>query len=76
MKTIELRKRVHEIIDASDDEIIQAVYTLLQASQAENMPGETIEKYNQELDEAEAEIDKGNFTTEEDLKKRDLKKEI
>jgi mevalonate kinase len=68
MKTIELRKRVHEIIDASDDAIVQAVYTLLQANHAENKLGESVEKYNRELEDAESEIDKGQFITQEDLK--------
>ncbi len=69
MKSLELKKRVHEIIDASDDEIIRAVYTLLQASDTENILGENVEKYNQELEDAESEIDKGDFITHEDLKK-------
>jgi predicted transcriptional regulator len=30
----------------------------------------SIEQYNRELDEAEAEIDRGEFTTHEDLKKQ------
>ena len=63
-----IKKRVHAIIEASDDEIIRAVYTLLQANHAENILGESIEKYNQELEDAESEIDKGEFITQEDLK--------
>jgi hypothetical protein len=67
MKTVELRKRIHEIIDASDDEIIKAVYILLQANNTENILGESIEKYNKELDIAEAAIDEGKFITQQDL---------
>jgi hypothetical protein len=67
MKTVELRKRIHEIIDASDDEIIKAVYILLQANNTENILGESIEKYNEELDIAEAAIDEGKFITQQDL---------
>lgn len=68
MKSRELKKRVHELIDASDDEIIRAVYTLLRANNTGNIPGESIKRYNQELEDAGAEIDKGDFITHEDLK--------
>ena len=68
MKTVELRKRVHEIIDACDDKIIEAVYTLLQANNTENILGESEEKYNEEIDNAEAAIGKGQFVNHEDLK--------
>jgi len=40
----------------------------LQANDTGNILGESAEKYNQELEEAEAEIDKGDFITQEDLK--------
>lgn len=64
-----IKKRVHELIDASDDEIISAIYILLQVNNVENIRKESIKKYNDELDNAEAAIDKGQFITHEDLKK-------
>ena len=70
MQKAELRKRIHEIIDASDDEVVRAVYMLLQGNNAENIWKESIEKYNEELDDAEAAIDKGQFITHQDLKKQ------
>jgi F0F1-type ATP synthase delta subunit len=73
MNTTDLRKKVHEIIDSSDDEIIKAVYTLLQANDAEYILGATVEQYNKEIDEAEAAIDKGKFITQEDLEKETKK---
>ena len=69
MQKATLKKRVHELIDANDDEIISAVYILLQVNNVENIRKENIEKYNDELDNAEAAIDKGPFITHEDLKK-------
>lgn len=69
MNNTDLRKKVHEIIDSSDDDVIQAVYTLLQANDAEYILGATIEQYNKEIDEAEAAIDSGKFITQEDLEK-------
>lgn len=69
MSTSELRKRVHEIIDSSDDEVIKAVYTLLQTNDAEYILGASVEQYNKEIEDAEAAIDKGKYITQEDLKK-------
>lgn len=43
---------------------------LLQGNNAENIWKESIEKYNEELDDAEAAIDKGQFITHQDLKKQ------
>ena len=70
MKTAELRNKVHEIIDSNDDEIIRAVYILLQASTAENVLGESVEKYNEELEKAERCIDQGQFITHGDVKRQ------
>ena len=70
MQKAELLKRVHEIIDTSDNEIVWAVYILLQANNTENIWKESIEKYNEELEDAEAAIDNGRFITHEDLKKQ------
>ena len=70
MQTADLRKKVHEIIDASDDEIIQAVYILLQKNNIENVLGTNIDQYNNELNEAETAINSGKYITHEDLKKR------
>jgi hypothetical protein len=68
MKNVELRKRVHEIIDSCDDKIIEAVYTLLLVNNTENILGESEEKYNEEIVKAEAEIDNGSFVNHDDLK--------
>lgn len=69
MNTTDLRKKVHEIIDTSDDEVIKAVYTLLQTSDAEYILGASVEQYNKEIDEAEAAIDSGKYITQKDLEK-------
>lgn len=69
MQKTTLKKRVHELIDPNDDEIISAIYILLQVNNVENIRKESIEKYNDELNNAEAAIDKGQFITHEDLKK-------
>lgn len=41
----------------------------LQVNNVESIRNESIEKYSDELDNAEAAIDKGQFITHEDLKK-------
>ena len=69
MNNSELRKKVHEIIDSSDEEVIKAVYTLLQSNDAEYVLGCSVEQYNKELEAAEAAIDSGRFISQEDLEK-------
>ena len=63
-----LIKRLDEINDVS---LIKALNHMvdfgLKASSSENI---SIEQYNLELDEADAEIDRGEFISHEDLKKQ------
>jgi predicted transcriptional regulator len=51
------------LINISDDEIIQAIYVLLKR----NDMAEEIERYNEQFTTAEANIDRGQFATHEDL---------
>ena len=60
---MKLKDKVHALIDISDDEIIQAIYVYLKG----NDTVENIERYNEELTTAEANIDRGQFVTHEDL---------
>jgi predicted transcriptional regulator len=60
---MKLKDKVHALTDISDDEIIQAIYVLLKR----NDIVEKFERYNEELTTAEANIDRGQFVTHEDL---------
>ncbi len=67
MDSNSLRKKVHEIIDTNDHEIIHVVYTLLQTNDAQFLLGSSVEEYNKDLSLAENAIDSGKFITQEDL---------
>ena len=67
MSSAEIRNKVHEIIDESDDTIIDVVYTLLHAYNAKAVLGSSIEDYNKEIEEGEAEIDRGEFFSHEEV---------
>ena len=69
MDTSEIRKKVHEIVDESNDAIIYAVYAMLKAYNIETETGTSIEQYNKELEEADNAISKGEFISQEDLEK-------
>ena len=73
MSNIDIRKELHQYIDTSTDDIIAAVYAMLKTYNSE--PGEDIDiqEYNNDIDAAMKEMDKGEFTSHESAKKSLLK---
>ena len=57
MSTIEIREKLHSIVDKSSEEVIEE-------------SGIDIVAYNKEIDNAMKEIDNGNFFTHEEVKER------
>ena len=68
MITAELRKKVHECIDDSDESMLRVVYAMLQAYQSEAELGTSVEEYNNEIDEAMARMDTGEYYTQDEAK--------
>jgi hypothetical protein len=69
MSTIEIREKLHQYIDNSEDDIINAVFALFKTyNNSPKMNSADIDEYNKDIDEAMAEIDKGNFYTHEEVK--------
>ena len=62
MTTIAIRKKIHEFIDNIEEKKAKAIYTMFEG---EIKQGERIslEQYNKEIDEAEAEFEKGDYVT-------------
>ena len=62
MTTIAIRKKLHEFIDNIEEKKAKAIYTLFEEEikQGERI---SIEQYNKEIDEAEAEFEKGDYIT-------------
>ncbi len=77
MTVAAIKEKLHIYISEADDDKVKALYTLLEDQIAhhgftsENMVSDVdfLKHYNQELDEAEAEIAKGNFVSHNEVKK-------
>jgi predicted transcriptional regulator len=69
MTTIAIRKKLHEFIDKIEEKKAKAIYTLFEE---EIKQGERIiiEQYNKEIDEAEAEFEKGDYITHDAMLKK------
>ena len=69
MTTIAIRKKLHEFIDNIEEKKAKAIYTLFEEEikQGERI---SIEQYNKEIDEAEAEFEKGDYITHDAMLKK------
>ena len=68
MSTIEIREKLHKYIDSSEDDIIAAVFAFFKTYN--NIPKNEpldIAEYNNDINEAMAEIDRGEFNTQEEV---------
>ena len=66
MTVLTIRKKLSDYIQIADEKQIRAIYTLLEKSIEENKYI-SIEQYNQELKEAEAEYEKGQYISHEEM---------
>jgi hypothetical protein len=68
MSTIAIREKLHQYIDNSEDDIINAVFALFKTyNNTPKMNSEDIAEYNKDIDDAMAEIDKENFHTHSEV---------
>lgn len=71
MGTAQLKEKLHTFIDRGDESFLKVVYSMFKAYSEEEKKGRiTIEQYNKELEEAEAEINAGNYLSHQEVKKR------
>ena len=73
MSSIEIRKELHQYIDNSTDEVIAAVYALLKTYNTTHSEETDIDEYNKDIDAAMKEMDKGEYTPHEEVRKSLLK---
>lgn len=64
-----IRIKLSDYIQTADEKIIRALYTLLEKDIEENK-SISIEKYNQELEEAEKEYENGKYISHEEMTER------
>ena len=68
MSTIEIREKLHKYIDISEDDIVAAVFALFKTYN--NIPKDKpldIAEYNKDINDAMAEIDRGEFYTQDEV---------
>lgn len=73
MTTVAIRKKLVDYMKVADDKKIKAMYALLE-DDIEHGGSVSIEQYNKELDQADAEIVAGDFVLHEDVVKYFSKK--
>ena len=73
MTTVAIRKKLADYIKVADDKKIKAMYALLE-DDIEHGDIVSIEQYNKEVDQADAEIEAGDFVLHEDVVKYFSKK--
>jgi predicted transcriptional regulator len=69
MTAIAVRKKLHAFIDSMEEKKALAIYTLFQ-EEIEQGERINVAQYNQELAEAEAEYEKGEYVTHEEMVKQ------
>lgn len=69
MTSLAIRKKLVSYMHIADEKKVKAIYALLEEDirQQERI---NIEEYNKELEEAEAEYAKGDYVTNEEMKKK------
>jgi|JI9StandDraft_1071089.scaffolds.fasta_scaffold81540_3 hypothetical protein len=73
MTTVAIRKKLADYIKIADDKKIKAMYALLE-DDIELGGSVSIEQYGKELEQADAEIEAGDFVLHEDVVKYFSKK--
>jgi hypothetical protein len=61
-----IKQRVHQLIEESDDQILQAVEALLETYQKQKWPESEINRLNKDIELAEREFSKGRYMLNED----------
>ena len=69
MAMIDLRSTVREYINTADIRLLKMIKALAESYQEEITERDTIEQYNKEIDQGIAEIERGDFYTQEEVEK-------
>ena len=68
MSTLEMKERLHSIVDKSSEAVIAEMLLLFNAHEPSTLNDIDLVAYNKDIDDAMKEIDKGNFVTNEEVK--------
>ena len=67
MEAAQIREELHHFIDSGDAKLIKLLYAV--AKEYTDDERISLDQYNKELDESEAEVDRGEFLTHEEAVK-------
>jgi hypothetical protein len=69
MEAKQVRKQLHDYIDNSNDNVVEALLSFLKAKNEDIFTDESVDldEYNADIENAMKEIDKGNFYTENEV---------
>jgi hypothetical protein len=68
MSIVEMKEKLHHYIETAKVEQVKAIYTILEDKLITPSERISIEQYNLELDEAEANIEAGSYYTQKQVK--------
>jgi len=68
MATLDLRQRVQDYIETADERLLKMIKALVETYQ-DNTDRIRIEQYNKELETSEAQIERGEYHTHDQVRK-------
>ena len=66
MSTIDIKEKIQDYLEIADDNILEAIYTLLSSNVGHKID---IEAYNKDIDESLEDYKSGNVYTSDEMKK-------
>lgn len=70
MQTVSIKEQLHHYIEIAEENQLQAIYTILEDKiHARANERISVAQYNKELTESEARMDKGEYYTQEEIKR-------
>ena len=69
MATLDLRQDIHDYIDAADERLLKMIKALVETYH-DDADRISVERYNRELEASEAQIERGEFFTQEQVRQR------
>ncbi len=66
MSTIDIKEKIQDYLEIADDNILEAIYTLLSSNVGHKID---IEAYNKDIDESLEDYKSGNVYTSDEIKK-------
>lgn len=66
MESTDLKKKLLRYLDTADERLLRVLEAVVESYQDER---DTLERYNEEIDQAIEEIERGEYLTQEDARK-------